>query len=263
MQRGLVSIKSHTSYVCFYQKSYFICLSLSTVILHMSVSIKSQYFICLSLSKVILHMSVSIKSHTSYVCHLKTARSASFRPKDGRCMSSSSGNFRLSCLELTQTICRALAMQPLAESIRLKNFVDGDVRSLSRLVNRLAKQLLSCCLALENNGIGQTTHVSPRDLSLSSRRTTSMMSTSYPTHSHLYVCPFASAAHRDVKPYNLLCVDGEMVLIDFGSSAAMGDEERTGYATAHPHSQLNYLQGCLRSDDIAVLLRHVSKTNLT
>jgi len=81
------------------------------------------------------------------------------------------------------------SLKPLAESIRLKNFVDGDVRSLSRLVNRLAKQLLSCCLALENNGI----------------------------------------AHRDVKPYNLLCVDGEMVLIDFGSSAAMGDEERTGY----------------------------------
>jgi serine/threonine protein kinase len=177
-------------------------------------------------------------------------------------MSFGRDNFRLSCSELTQTLCRALAMQPLAESIRLKNFVDSDVRSLSRLVNRLAKQLLSCCSALENNGIGQTTHLSPRDLLLSFRRTTSM-STSYPTYSHLCFHPFVSAAHRDVKPYNLLCVDGEMVLIDFGSSAAMGDEERTGYATAPPHSRMNYLQWCLRSDDIAGLLRRVSKINLT
>jgi len=81
------------------------------------------------------------------------------------------------------------SLQPLAQAIGLGGFVDGDVKSLSRLVNRLATMLLRCCFCLEKNGI----------------------------------------AHRDVKPYNLLLRDGRLVMIDFGSAAAMGEAERTGY----------------------------------
>lgn len=44
---------------------------------------------------------------------------------------------------------------PLAQTIGLDGYVEGDVKSLSRLVNRLAEELLNCCSALENSGIGE------------------------------------------------------------------------------------------------------------
>mmetsp|Transcript_8422 Transcript_8422/g.20674 ORF Transcript_8422/g.20674 Transcript_8422/m.20674 type:complete len:510 (-) Transcript_8422:209-1738(-) len=81
------------------------------------------------------------------------------------------------------------SLRPLADAIGLDSYRDDDVQSLSRLVNRLAQMLLQCCYDLEVNGI----------------------------------------AHRDVKPYNLLMKDGRLVMIDFGSAAAMGEAERTGY----------------------------------
>eukprot|EP00961_Rhodomonas_salina_P002164 29941-Rhodomonas_salina.1 len=65
---------------------------------------------------------------------------------------------------------------------QIADFEDLDEGSLQRVVNEVGRQLLECCRALEAAGI----------------------------------------AHRDVKPDNLIVVDGRLRLIDFGSAAAMG-----------------------------------------
>eukprot|EP00293_Proteomonas_sulcata_P016775 CAMPEP_0184295916 /NCGR_PEP_ID=MMETSP1049-20130417/6826_1 /TAXON_ID=77928 /ORGANISM="Proteomonas sulcata, Strain CCMP704" /LENGTH=519 /DNA_ID=CAMNT_0026604775 /DNA_START=130 /DNA_END=1689 /DNA_ORIENTATION=+ len=81
------------------------------------------------------------------------------------------------------------SLQPLATALGMRNFIDGDIPSLQRLVNEIGGQLLKCCLALEKAGV----------------------------------------AHRDIKPYNIFIANEKLVLIDFGSSAAMGVSERIGY----------------------------------
>lgn len=81
------------------------------------------------------------------------------------------------------------SLVPLADALDLSEFKDDDVASLQGLVNSLATQLLQCCHALEQAGV----------------------------------------AHRDIKPLNLLVSGGRVMLIDFGSAAAMGIRGRVGY----------------------------------
>ena len=81
------------------------------------------------------------------------------------------------------------SLQPLARAVGINDFVDGDIPSLRILVNKIALQLLSHCLALEKAGV----------------------------------------AHRDIKPFNIFVADQKLLLIDFGSAAAMGIRERVGY----------------------------------
>jgi len=81
------------------------------------------------------------------------------------------------------------SLQPLAKALGIENFIDGDTPSLANLVNICAKQLLAHCLSLEKAGV----------------------------------------AHRDIKPFNIFVSDKKLMLIDFGSAAAMGVRERVGY----------------------------------
>jgi len=81
------------------------------------------------------------------------------------------------------------SLRPLAEALHIADFEDLDEGSLQRVVNEVGRQLLECCRALEAAGI----------------------------------------AHRDVKPDNLIVVDGRLRLIDFGSAAAMGLQGMAGY----------------------------------
>mmetsp|Transcript_10689 Transcript_10689/g.23901 ORF Transcript_10689/g.23901 Transcript_10689/m.23901 type:complete len:557 (-) Transcript_10689:84-1754(-) len=84
---------------------------------------------------------------------------------------------------------KEFSLRALASELHVEDFVDDDVRSLRRLVNCVAEQLLQCCLDLQRAGV----------------------------------------AHRDIKPYNLYVSEGRIRLIDFGSAAAMGMKHRTGY----------------------------------
>jgi tRNA A-37 threonylcarbamoyl transferase component Bud32 len=81
------------------------------------------------------------------------------------------------------------SLQPLAKALGINDLVDGDMPSLRRLVNLVARQLLKHCLDLEKAGV----------------------------------------AHRDIKPFNIFVSKDELLLIDFGSAAAMGIRERVGY----------------------------------
>jgi len=81
------------------------------------------------------------------------------------------------------------SLQPLAKAIGIDDFVDGEVASLRTLVNKAARQLLAHCMALEKAGV----------------------------------------AHRDIKPFNIFVTNKKLLLIDFGSAAAMGIRERIGY----------------------------------
>jgi len=81
------------------------------------------------------------------------------------------------------------SLQPLAKALGIQDFVDGDTASLRNLVNMCATQLLAHCLSLEKAGV----------------------------------------AHRDIKPFNIYVSGEKLMLIDFGSAAAMGVRERVGY----------------------------------
>jgi tRNA A-37 threonylcarbamoyl transferase component Bud32 len=81
------------------------------------------------------------------------------------------------------------SLQPLARALGITDLVDGDMPSLRNLVNKIAIQLLSHCRSLEQAGL----------------------------------------AHRDIKPFNIFVTNEKLLLIDFGSAAAMGIRERVGY----------------------------------
>jgi len=81
------------------------------------------------------------------------------------------------------------SLAPLAAALGVKKFFDDDTDSLRRLVNEVADQLLHACVELEHAGV----------------------------------------AHRDIKPYNIIVTGGRLLLIDFGSAAAMGIRGRKGY----------------------------------
>ena len=80
-------------------------------------------------------------------------------------------------------------LAPLATSLGYDDFIPGDARSFDRVVCLLARELLKCCVLMQKAGV----------------------------------------AHRDVKPLNMLCLGGRIMMIDFGSAAAMGIQGRVGY----------------------------------
>uniref|UniRef100_A0A7S0ESX5 Protein kinase domain-containing protein n=1 Tax=Hanusia phi TaxID=3032 RepID=A0A7S0ESX5_9CRYP len=81
------------------------------------------------------------------------------------------------------------SLRPLASALGIDDFEDRSLISLRKLVNTVATQLLHCCWKLEKAGV----------------------------------------AHRDIKPFNIMVTNSRLLLIDFGSAAAMGVRERVGY----------------------------------
>uniref|UniRef100_A0A7S4JBY6 Protein kinase domain-containing protein n=1 Tax=Guillardia theta TaxID=55529 RepID=A0A7S4JBY6_GUITH len=81
------------------------------------------------------------------------------------------------------------SLRPLASALGIEDFEDRSILSLRQLVNAVAAQLLQCCYKLEKAGV----------------------------------------AHRDIKPFNIMVTNSRLILIDFGSAAAMGVRERVGY----------------------------------
>uniref|UniRef100_A0A6T8K173 Protein kinase domain-containing protein n=2 Tax=Hemiselmis andersenii TaxID=464988 RepID=A0A6T8K173_HEMAN len=81
------------------------------------------------------------------------------------------------------------SLAPLAKALRYDDFVEGDAGCFQNLVNILARHLVECVIMMSEAGV----------------------------------------AHRDVKPLNMLCVGGRLLMIDFGSAASMGISGRVGY----------------------------------
>mmetsp|Transcript_40315 Transcript_40315/g.95768 ORF Transcript_40315/g.95768 Transcript_40315/m.95768 type:complete len:509 (-) Transcript_40315:250-1776(-) len=101
---------------------------------------------------------------------------------------------------MLQTCAEAGSLKPLAMGLGVRSFEEGDPEHMRHVVNEAARQMLVCCTELQRAGI----------------------------------------AHRDIKPANLLVAHHQMLLIDFGSAAVMGDFPMIGYNYSEAPCDIKY-----------------------